>query len=182
MRRARLQWDRMALIGILVIAIGWFGMATLTADFALVQHNPRFYELWAVINDPLGALSGMNRSQDFLTFGFALVCVVALAASLAPVVWPRRIAWFAYLIPLLVMAYSLYALYAKTSTTYVAVDDSVHTLNAYIARITQSAMNRAGEASSKRISIGAGTYVALLGSVLLAARGIFKFVRAADKT
>jgi hypothetical protein len=175
MRQSDMNVDRAALIALLATAVGWFLMATLVVDFGLWQDRIRFYDVWAVIQDPGGRLSGIKRTHILTTIGFGLVCAAAILAPAVSILGKRKDAWLTYLIPFVVMAISCAVLYARSSTSYIHTDASTHSAGAFFARIAQAAVTRIGDTVATRISIGAGAYVAMLCSFFLALRGLAGF-------
>jgi hypothetical protein len=169
--------DHAALAALGAIAVGWFLMTTLVVNFGLWQESVRFYDVWAVIQDPGGRLSGINRSHPLTTLGFGLVCAAAILMPAISVLHKRNDAWLTYFLPFVVMTITCAVLYAKSSTTYFPADSDQHSLSAFVARIAQSAVTRAGDTVASRISIGAGAYVAALCSCFLAVRGLRKLAK-----
>lgn len=172
MRRSKRAVDKAALVAVGVILVGWFLLATLTVDFGLWQQGVRFYDVWAVIADPAGRLSGINRSHGLATIAFALVCAAAILAPARSAFYQRKDAGLTYLIPLVVMVISCAVLYAKTCTYSMQTQVRPDSASAWLAQIAQAAVGRAGGAVATRISIGAGAYLAMLGSCFLALRGV----------
>jgi len=180
MQQSSVNIDRAALVALAAIIVGWFLMATLVVDFGLWQERIRFYEVWSVIQDPGGRLSGVGRAHALTTLGFALVCAVAVMAPAISIVRKRKELRFTYLIPLLVMVISGGVLYAK-STAAIHTDANVHSASALFARMAQVAVSRIGDTVAARLSIGLGAYVALLGSCLLAVRALTSLRSAAAR-
>jgi hypothetical protein len=173
--------DRAALIALAAIVVGWFLMATLVVDFGVWRQSIRFYDVWAVIQDPGGRLSGINRSHALTTLAFGLVCAAAVLAPAISIFYKRKEAWLTYLIPFVVMAISCAVLYARSSTSYIRSDANAHSASAFFAHIAQTAVARVGDTVATRISIGAGAYVAMLCSFFLALRGLRGFREAAPR-
>jgi hypothetical protein len=164
--------DHAALAALGAIVVGWFLMTALVVNFGLWQESIRFYDVWAVIQDPGGRLSGINRSHALTTLGFGLVCAAAVLAPAISIFYKRNDAWLTYLIPFVVMTVSCAVLYTKSSTSYFPTDPDTHSVSAFLARIAQAAVTRAGDTVASHISIGAGAYVAMLCSCFLALRGL----------
>jgi uncharacterized protein (DUF983 family) len=175
MRRSDVPIDHAALVALGAIVIGWFLMATLVVDFGLWQQSIRFYDVWAVIQDPSGRLSGVDRPHALTTLGFGIVCVAAVLAPAAAIFYQRKDAWLTYLIPFVVMTISCAVLYNKSSGSYIHTDADAYSASAYLARMAQAVVTRTQGAVATRISIGAGAYVAMLGSCYLALRGFSRF-------
>jgi hypothetical protein len=175
MRRSEVPIDHAALAALGVIVIAWFLMATLVVDFGLWQQKIRFYDVWAVIQDPGGRLSGVNRPHLLTTLGFGIVCAAAVLAPAAAIFYQRKDAWLTYFIPFVVMTISCAVLYYKSSGSYFHADADAHSASAYLARVAQAVVTRTQDAVATRISIGAGAYVAMLCSCYLALRGLNSF-------
>jgi hypothetical protein len=175
MRRSQTELDHTALAAIAAIGLGWFAMATLVVNLGLWQQSIHFYDLLAVVNDPAGRLTGINRAHPLMTLFFVLVCGAAVSAPLAPLFSTQRAAWLGYLVPFILMALSCAVLYTKTSASYFHADDTVPTVSTFLARVAQSAVARASDVVATHISIGAGAYIALLASGYLALRGVCRF-------
>jgi hypothetical protein len=175
MRRVDLTLDIAAIVALVAVALGWFLMSTLVVDFGVWQKGIRFYQVWAVIQDPAGALSGVRDAHVLTTITFGVVCTLGVA--IPPLCMHSRApaAFLSYLIPFVIMAVSGAVLYAQGSINTVVADSSAHTASAYIAHIAQQALGRASEAVATRISMGAGAYLALLGCCFLAVRGLSKY-------
>jgi hypothetical protein len=172
MRRSDIKIDHAALAAVGAIAVGWFLMATLVVSFGPWRQSLHFYDVWAVIQDPGGRLSGVNRAHALTTLGFGILCAAAVFAPAISIIYKRRDAGFTYLIPFVVMAASGLTLYVKSSSTYLPSDSDTHSLSAFVAHLAQTAVNRASDTVAAHISIGAGAYVAMLCSCFLALRGL----------
>jgi len=179
--RSDLNIDHAALVALCVIVISWFSMTTLFADFGLWRQSIRFYDVWAVIQDPAGRLSGVNGAPTLATLGFGLVCAAAIVAPALSILYQRKYAWLTCLMPFVLMTVSCALLYAKSSSSYFPVDANSHSLGALVARIAHAAETRVGDTVASRISIGAGAYVAIGASLFLALRGLGKLRRAASR-
>jgi hypothetical protein len=164
--------DHAALAALGAIAVAWFLMATLVVNFGPWRQSIHFYDVWAVIQDPGGRLSGVNRSQALVTLGFGILCAAAVFAPAISIIYKRRDAGWAYLVPFVLMSVSGLTLYTKTSGSYFPTDSDSHSLRAFVAHIANSAANHASDTVASHISIGAGAYVGLLCSLFLALRGL----------
>lgn len=180
MRRSDINMDHASLAAVGAVAVGWFLMATLVVNFGPWQQSIHFYDVWTVIQDPGGRLSGVNRSHALATLAFGILCAAAVFAPAISIIYKRKDAGFTYLIPFVLMTVSGLALYVKTSNSYVPSDSATHSLSAFVAHIAQSAASRASDSVASHISIGAGAYVAMLCSCFLAVRGL-RVVRAARR-
>lgn len=147
-------------------------MATLVVNFGPWRQSIHFYDVWAVIQDPGGRLSGVNRSQALATVGFGILCAAALFAPAISIIYKRKDAGWAYLIPFVLMSVSALMLYTKTSGSYFPSDSDSHSLRAFVAHIANSAANHVSDTVASHIAISAGAYVGMLGSCFLALRGV----------
>src|ERR1700683_2645030 len=95
--------DHAALAALGAIAVGWVLMTTLVVNFGLWQEGVRFYDVWAVIQDPGGRLSGINRSHPLTTLAFGLICAAAIVVPASSAFYKRHDAWLTYFLPFAVM-------------------------------------------------------------------------------
>jgi hypothetical protein len=179
MQRPAANLDQAALIALGAVAFGWFLMPTLVVDFGLWKKSVRFYQVWAVIQDPAGVLSGVNGAHTLVTLMFGAVCAAAVLAPIGAMRHRYPVALLTYLIPFVVMAVSGAVLYAQGSMNSAIADSGSHSASAYVARIAQAAIGRASDMAATRVSVGAGAYLALLGSCFLVLRGLIKYRGAA---
>jgi hypothetical protein len=180
MPRSQLELGHATLGAWAAIAVAWSLMPTLVVHLGPWQQSIRFYDLLAVINDPGGRLTGINRPQPLLTFGFSLACCAALLAPAAPLFSKQRGAWLGLFAPLILMTSTCATLYAKTSASYGQADDGAATVSALFAHAAQGAFGRISEVVATHISVGAGGYLAFLACAYLAFSGVRKF-RAASR-
>jgi hypothetical protein len=180
MRQPDINIDHAALAAVGAIGVAWFLMATLVVNFGPWRQSIHFYDVWAVIQDPGGRLSGLNRSHALATFAFGILCAAAVGTPAISIIYKRRDAGWTYLIPFVLMTVSGLMLYAKTSSSYFPADPGSHSLSAFVGHIAQSAVNRASDTLASHISIGAGAYVGMLCSCFLALRGLSAW-RAANR-
>jgi hypothetical protein len=179
MQRTDANLDIAGLMALAVVALGWFAMSTLVVDFGLWQRAIRFYEVWAVIQDPAGELTGARNAHVLTTLAFGVVCACALIVPLV-CMWNRQpAALLTYLIPFIVTAVSGAVLYAQGSMNTVVANSDAHSTSAYLAHIAQAAIGRASTAVATRIAVGAGAYLAVLGSSFLLLRGLIRYRNAA---
>ena len=172
--RRNVDIDHMALAALGAIGVGWFLLTTLLVNIGMWQESVRFYDVWTVIEDPVGRLSGLNHAHALATLGFGVVCAAAVLAPTISILYRRNDAWLAYLMPFALMTTSCAVLYAKSSSSYFPADAAAHSVSALLARIANAAVSRAGDTVASHISIGAGAYVAMLCSIFLALRGLMK--------
>jgi len=143
--RAFAELDRSSKLAIVCVVAGWFFMNTLIVSLGSLQHGVRFLDLSAVIADPTRLFFDIDTPFHRIFFG--LICLVCLLAPLAAHLVKKSSAWVGYLAPLALMLFCGVLLYSRAP----------------------------GDLVSRRISVGAGGYLALIGSMVLAAQGIRRF-------
>lgn len=143
------------------ILIGWFFIDDLVVSLGSLHHGVRFFDMSAMIADPARLFLGVDSSMHRLLFG--LICLACLAAPLAaPQLIRNRVAWLAHLAPLALVVLCTALLYSRTSAEFFADDVARH-----------------GGLAGQYISLGAGGYLALIGSLLLGIQGVRRFYLAA---
>jgi hypothetical protein len=151
--------SRLAVAGIL---IGWFVIDYLVVSLGSLHHGVRFFDMSAMIADPARLFLGVDSSMQRLMF--SLICLACLAAPLAaPQLIRNRVAWLAYLAPLALVVLCAALLYSRTSAGFFADDIARH----------------GGGLAAQHISLGAGGYLALIGSLFLGIQGVRRFYLAA---
>jgi hypothetical protein len=103
---------------------------------------------------------------------FTLVCAAALCAPVMPYVRNDRTSWLAYLLPLLLMVVADLWLYVRTSGDFFATPAEAGTLSSDVIHFANDLLHRGTEPIARRVTIGAGSYLAIGGGVFLAIRGI----------
>jgi Fe2+ transport system protein B len=151
--------SRLAVAGIL---IGWFFIDYLVVSLGSLHHGVRFFDMSAMIADPVRLFLGVDSSMQPLLFSF--LCLACLAAPLTvPQLIKNRFAWLAYLAPLALIVLCAALLYSRTSAEFFADDSARH----------------GGGLAAQHVSLGAGGYLALIGSLFLGIRGVRRFHLAA---
>jgi hypothetical protein len=179
MQRSQIKFGYATLGAWAAIVIGWFLMPTLIVHLGPWQQSIRFYDLLAVINDPGGRLTGINRPHPLMTFGFALACCAALLAPAAPLFRKQRGAWLGCAAPLILMVSTCATLYAKTTASYLQADDGAASVSALLAHAAQGAVDRISAVVATHVTVGAGGYLAFLACAVLAVSGARRFRAAA---
>jgi hypothetical protein len=164
----------LAITGIL---IGWFFIDTLIVSLGSLQHGVRFFDMSAVIADPARLFLGVDSSLQRWLFG--VICLGCLAAPVASHLVKDRLASLAYLAPLALVALSGTLLYSRTSAEFFATPASANNASGGFIRFADDFVRHGGGLVARHISIGAGGYLALSGSVVLAVLGIRRFYLAA---
>ncbi len=160
-------------LAMICVIFGWFFMNTLVVSLGSLEHGVRFFDLGAVIADPMRLFFGVDSALQRI--GFGLVCLLCLAAPLAPQLIPRRSAWFAYFAPLVLMVVCAVVLNARTSGEFFATPGDAKSVSGNFIHFANDLMRRGSGLVSRHVSIGAGGYLALIGSAVLAAQGLRHF-------
>jgi hypothetical protein len=159
--RALATLEASSMLAIAGVLMGWFFIDSMVVSLGSLHHGVRFFDMSAVIADPARLFLGVESSMQRVVFG--VICLACLAAPLAPHLIKSRLAWLAYLAPLGLVVLCAALLYSRTSTEFFA-DDVVRHGVVLVA---------------KHISIGAGGYLALIGSTFLGLQGVRRFHLAA---
>ena len=174
----RRDWIALGCVG--CIALGWFAMDSLEVRFGRLRQGTRFYELLAVLRHPAGLLLGVDDGSDGRVAAFALLCLLVLGAALAPTFLPppvaRRAAAPAGVLPLFLMLLTAAALYR--SGLRLDAHAPPDTMRQDLLRLAQDALGRVQGALGRRIAVGAGAYLSLLASLVLALRSLIPACRA----
>ncbi len=173
--RAASRLDALTWLALTCILMGWFFLDTLAVAVGPVKHTVRFYELAALIDSPIQLLVGIDRSHVLEVIALALMCIGALCTPLAPYLSNARSAWLACVAPLALMVVCGMWLYARTSGDLFATPATAGTLASDVFRLANDLLHRGSEPVARRVTIGAGSYLALAGSLFLAYRGIRRY-------
>jgi len=166
--------DALSKFAIISVFFAWFFIDTLEVRLGSIKHGVRFFDAAAVIADPTRMFFSIDT-----TFGvvvFALVCFLCLMGPLAPHIWRNRFAWLAYLLPLLLIIVCGLMLYSKTSGEILATPSDVNGLSGSVTSLANKILQRGSDLVARHVAVGAGGYVALLGSLVLGYQGLRRFL------
>jgi len=166
--------DALSKFAIISVFFAWFFIDTLEVRLGSIKHGVRFFDAGAVIADPTRMFFSIDT-----TFGvvvFALVCFLCLMGPLAPHIWRNRFAWLAYLLPLLLIIVCGLMLYSKTSGEILATPSDVNGLSGSVTSLANKILQRGSDLVARHVAVGAGGYVALLGSLVLGYQGLRRFL------
>jgi hypothetical protein len=169
--RAFAQIDSFAKFAMLCVLGGWFFMNTLIVRLGSLQHGVRFFDMWAVIADPARLFFGIDSSFQRICFG--LLCLGCLAAPLVSHTLKWRFAWIAYWAPLLLMVGCALLLRSRASAEFLASSADPRLVSGSFIRFADE-LARQGGLVSRHITVAAGGYIALFGSVVLAVTGMHR--------
>jgi hypothetical protein len=171
--RTQMQWQGSSLpwpfwLSVTAVLIGWFPCDTLTTTVGALRLHFHFFDLASVIARPTRIITGVNRG-DALTIPFGILCLAALAATLAPGFSVRKmIARFGPCAPLALMLATGALLYAVTSgDTFSATSDAGRITTA-LTHFGNILANHASAVVANRISVGLGVWLAAPGALYLA--------------
>lgn len=171
--RAASRIDGLSLLALLALFVGWFFMNTLVASLGSLQQGLRFFDISAAIADPTRIFFGVEGSLRRVLFG--ALCIACLLAPLVPHWRSHRLAWAAYLAPLILMTFCGVVLYAKSSGDFFPPPTNAGSLSTSVLSFANDLVNRGTGLISKHVSVGAGGYLAFLGALVLAVQGTRRF-------
>jgi hypothetical protein len=168
------ELDPLSKFAILSVFFAWFFIDTLEVRLGSVKHGVRFFDASAVIADPTRMFFSIDTSFGVLVF--ALVCCLCLLGPLAPHLWRNRLAWLAYLLPLLLIVVCGLLLYSKTSGEILATPSDAGGVRTGVMNLANKILQRGSDLVSRHVAVGAGGYVAMLGSLVLGYQGLRRFL------
>jgi hypothetical protein len=158
---------------ILCVFFAWFFIDTLEVSIGSLKHGVRFFDASAVIADPTRMFFSIDTSFGVVLF--ALVCCLCLMGPLLPHLWRHRVAWLGYLLPLALIVVCGLLLYTKTSGDLLTTPVDASGLRVGVMNLANKILQRGSDLIARHISVGAGGYVALLGSLVLGFQGLRRF-------
>jgi len=168
--------DWTVLVAAVLVGCSWFLMNSLTTDLGFLQIQFRFYNVLTLMHAPRVILTGAGGNgahSDAMLFG--TVCLLALLTALAPLVSQRRIAWLGCVAPLALMAIVGVVLYLKLSQEMFTDSGSYGDTGSEIIHFANSLADRVGSAVTRQVHVGAGGYLALAATIVLAVKGLIGF-------
>ena len=162
-------------LAIAAIVCGWFLMNTLVVHLGVMEHGVAFFDFGAVMADPTRMFFGVDSPVQRVAFG--MLCLACAFAPALPFPMGTRSAapsyrWLAYLAPLLLMILCAIILYSNTSADLLATPSDPASFTGGIVHFANDLVKRGGGVVSRHITVGAGAYLALFGSAVLALQGI----------
>jgi hypothetical protein len=167
--------DPLTWLALLCIFIGWFFLDTLVVSAGPWRRGAHFYELAAIIANPTRLFFGTDRAQLAGVIAFGLFCLAVLCLPLAPFLSRVREAWLAYLVPLALMLVCGAWLYARTSGDFFTAAPDAGTFTSDAVRFANDLFHRASQPVARHVSVGAGSYIALIGCLFLGGYGIRRY-------
>jgi len=173
--RAIVQLEASSKLALVCVVFGWFFTNTLVVNLGSLQHGIQFFDMGAVIADPTRLFFGIDTSMQRVLFG--MVCLVCVFAPITPQLSANRLSWLASSAPLALILVCGLILYSRTSGEFFAHPGDAKSVSGTLIHFANDLARRGSGVVSRHISIGAGGYLAFLGSVVLAVQGIRRFRR-----
>ncbi len=164
------QLETASKLALLCVFIGWFMTDTLIVTLGSLQHGVRFFDMSAMIADPTRLFFGIQGPFQRIIFG--LVCILCLSAPVLPYMRRERVAWLAYLAPLVLMLICGVLLYSRTSSEFFGTPSDASGVGSDLIRFANKFARQGTGLVARHISIGVGGYLAFVASVVLALRGL----------
>jgi hypothetical protein len=153
------------------ILVGWFLLDTLHVSVGPIEHAVRFYDFAAIIARPVRLLTGVGR-HGLGSFSFALLCCASIGATLAPWFRRERHAALGAMAPLVLILACALLLYARSSGEVLMTSNDPTAISNDVFRFANDLLHRGGAVVARRVTIGAGAYLAFIGALVLALRGL----------
>ena len=151
-----------------LVFIGWFLLDAVKTTLGSAALDFHFYDMAAIIANPLRLLTGVGTDAGILTTPFALLCLAVIVAPLLPVISRGPLAALARFAPLVLMVACASILYYQTRQDTFIVAQNSNDVTASLTRLANVLTRRAGGLVSRHIVVGAGSWVAGCGALLLA--------------
>jgi hypothetical protein len=173
--RAARRLDPLTWLAIICLLLGWFYVKCLIVWVSGIEHGVRFYDLPAIILKPSQLFFGVRHGYLLLALPFGALCLACIYVLVLPYQgWPRE-AWLLHLAPLLVLVGCYAVLWHRTGHELIQTDPN--TVAGDITRFANHIWSRGTGLVARHVSVAGGAYVALAGSVFLAARGLIQYLR-----
>jgi hypothetical protein len=157
-----------------LIFIGWFVLVTLKTTVGSAGLEFHFYEVAAIIANPLRLLTGTGASAGFITIPFALLCLALILAPMVPAVGSSRFAPAIRLAPLALMLVCGAILFYQTQQDTFTAGQNTNEITTAVVNLTNALARHTGQLVARHISLGAGSWLAGAGALLFACTGMRK--------
>ncbi len=147
-----------------LIFVGWFTLDTLRTNLGAFGRDFHFYDMAAIIANPRRLQLGLGDNSSIITVPFAILC---LALILAPALVPSRFVTAARMAPLALMLICGAFLYHMAQQDLFATNHSAD-FTTSLVQLANAVARHGGDLLARHIGIGAGTWVAGAGALLLA--------------
>ena len=174
-----IRYDWTLALTVTCVACGWFMMNSLITDYGALRLPFRFYDLLTVMLSPGSITTGAFGTGSTLNaWLFSAVCAAALLLALAPAWSQHRTAWLGCVAPFALMALTGAILYHEFSQDLVANEGVLGDKGLRLSHFANELANRVGAVVARRIHVGAGGYLSLLASAVLAVKGVRAYGKA----
>jgi hypothetical protein len=160
-------------LAMVCVIFGWFFTNTLVVTLGSLEHGVRFFDMSAVIADPMRLFFGVETPLQRTLFG--LICLAAVLAPLAPHLSKGAGAWLCYLAPFVLLMVCGVALYSRTSGEFFASPAEAKSVAGSLIHLANDLARRGTGLVSRHIAVGGGAYLALIGSLVLVVQGMRGF-------
>jgi hypothetical protein len=126
----------------------------------------------AIAANPIQLFSGIDHAHSYVSIAFGLLCLIAVFAPLAPLIWSARAARLATAIPFALMLICAVLIAARSPGDFFHAPPQATSLGGDLIRFANDVIGRGATVVTKRISVGTGAYLALIGSAFLAIQGL----------
>jgi hypothetical protein len=166
----QLHWT--VLLGVGCTAVSWFALDSLVTDLRFARLGFRFYNVLTLMRSPDRILSGPGEGGTLDAWLFGAVCAVCLLAALAPLVLSQRRAWLGCVAPFALMVVAGAVLYHGFTQDFIADSGSLGDTGSQLIRFANSLASQVGNVVARRVHVGAGGYLGLAATAVLAVKGI----------
>ena len=173
--KARYRLDAASALAMICIFMGWFVLDTLRVTVGPLIHRVRFYDMAAIISNPVQVFAGIDGAHAYYAVPFGLLCLAAILGPLLPRIWRNRTAWLASLTPLSLIMFCALLLVVRASGDFLSTTNDQGVVASGVLRLANGLLRRGGDIATRRLSIAAGAYLALIGSAFLAVRGVQRY-------
>jgi hypothetical protein len=157
-------------LAMVCVVFGWYFTNTLVVTLGSLEHGVRFFDMSAVIADPMRLFFGVETSLQRILFG--LLCLAAVLAPVAPPLSKGAGPWLAYLAPFVLILVCGVALYSRTSGEFFASPAEAKSVAGSLIHFANDLARRGTGLVSRHIAVGGGAYLALIGSLVLVVQGV----------
>jgi hypothetical protein len=171
--------DLIALSLLVLIALSWLTMSTLTVSFGRYTQHTAFYQMGVILFHPADLFVGVGSSHPLEQTLFALLALATLGTVLAPIFSSQRHAWLTGWLPLALMVGCFAQLYGAGTNAQLDTLTSSGSLHDDVLRLADHLLQRAQNTLAMHISVGAGGVLSLLASLALGVRSTANYLSAA---
>jgi hypothetical protein len=162
----------LALLARGLIFIGWFVFDALKTSLGTAALEFHFYDVAAIMANPLRLLTGVGDGAGFITIPFAALCLVLIVAPSVPAVASRRDARALHFAPLALMIVCGAVLYYQAQQDTFTAAQNASPITTAVVNLANVLTRHTGQLVARHISLGAGSWLAGAGALLLAWTGM----------